>query len=111
MVGRDDHGARARQGRVERLGPLGHVRVVARDVGELALQEPDELDRERVPDVVGVALEGESEDRDLAVPKRAAQPPLEPLDEEQRHRLVHARHRQQHPRPARALLGEREVLA
>ena len=40
-------------------------------------------------------------------PRRA----LEPLDEEQRHRLVHARDGQQHARRARALLGEGEVLA
>ena len=38
-------------------------------------------------------------------------PPRHPLDEEQRHALVHAADRQQHARRARALLAEREVLA
>ena len=44
-------------------------------------------------------------------PRSEPEPALEALDEEQRHRLVHARDGQQHPRRGRALLGEREVLA
>ena len=96
---------------VERLRLGGHVRVVARHVGQLALEQADELVGERVAHVVGVALEGEAEHGDLAVAQRAAEPRLQPLDEEQRHRLVHARDGQQHAGRARALLGEGEVLA
>ena len=69
-----DHGVGAGERRLERLGVVGHVRVVARDVGQLALEQPDQLARERVAQVVGVALEGEAEHGDLAVAQRAAQP-------------------------------------
>ena len=41
----------------------------------------------------------------------APEAPLDPLDQEQRHRLVHARDREQHPGRVGALLGEGEVLA
>ena len=88
-----------------------HVRVVARDVGELALEQPDELVRERVAQVVGVALEGEARARRPCGRAATAEPRLEPLDEEQRHGLVHARDGQQHAGRAGALLREGEVLA
>ena len=97
--------------RLERLGLGRDVRVVARHVRQLALQQADQLVGERVAHVVRVALEGEAEHGDLAVAQRAAEPRFSPFDEEQRHRLVHARDREQHARRARALLGEREVLA
>ena len=42
-------------------------RVVHRDVGELALEQPDQLVRERIALVVGVALEREPEHGDLAL--------------------------------------------
>ena len=71
----------------------GHVRVVAGHVGQLALEQADELVGERVAHVVGVALEGQAEHRDLAVAQRAAEPRLQALDEEERHGLVHARDR------------------
>ncbi len=111
VVGGDHHGLGAVERGLERLRARRHVRVVARDVGQLALEQAHELERERVAQVVGVALEGEAEHGDLAVAQRAAQPRLEPLDEEQRHGLVHARDGQQHAGRARALLGEGEVLA
>ncbi len=44
-----------------------HVRVVHGDVGQLALEQPDQLVRERVALVVGVGLERQPEHRDLAV--------------------------------------------
>ena len=87
------------------------VRVVDRDVGQLALEQPDELVRERVALVVGVALEGEPEHRHLAAGERALEAPLDALDEEQRHRLVHPRDGEQHARRVGALLREGEVLA
>ena len=111
VVRRHHHGVRALERRLERLGLRGHVRVVAGHVRELALEQADELEGERVAHVVRVALEGQAEHGHLEVAQRAAQPRLEPLDEEQRDRLVHARHGQQHAWRARALLGEGEVLA
>src|SRR5437763_488961 len=42
---------------------------------------------------------------------QAAEPPLDSVDEEQRHGLVHARDSEQHAGRARALLRKREVLA
>jgi hypothetical protein len=80
-------------------------------VGELAFEQPDELERQRVALVVGIALEGEAEHRDLAIAQPAAQAALQTVDDEQRDALVDARDRQQHARGVRALLGEREVLA
>ena len=56
------------------------------------------------------ALKARPEHGDLAVRQRA-QATLDPLDQEQRHRLVHARDGEQHPGRVRALLREREVLA
>ena len=53
-----------------------------RDVRELALEQADQLLGERVAHVVGVALEGEAEHGDLCVAQRAAEPRLEPLDDE-----------------------------
>ena len=47
-------------------GRRRHVRVVDRDVGELALEQPDQLVRQRVALVVGVGLERQAEHRDLA---------------------------------------------
>ena len=90
---------------------VARVRIAHRHVGQLALEQPDQLRRERVALVVGVALEGEPEHRDLASSDSAPEPPLDPLDEEQRHRLVDAGDGQQHPGGVRALLGEGEVLA
>jgi hypothetical protein len=46
------------------------VRIVDRHVGQLALEQADELVRERVALVVGVGLEGQAEDRDLASAQR-----------------------------------------
>ncbi len=80
------------------------------DVGEFALEQTHELVGQRVALVVGVALEGEAQDRDLA-PVQRAEPALHPLDEEQRHGLVDARDGEQHARGVGALLAEREVLA
>ena len=40
---------------------MAHVRVVHRHVGQLALEQADELVRERVALVVGVGLEGQPE--------------------------------------------------
>ena len=93
-----DHRVRALEHGVERLGVGRHVRVVARHVRQLALEHAHELVGERVAHVVGVALEGEPEHGDLQVAQRAAQPRLQPLDHEQRHGLVHPRHREQHAR-------------
>ncbi len=84
--------------------------IAHRHVGQFALEQPDQLGRQRVALVVGVALEGQAEHRDLAVRERA-DPPLDALDQEQRHRLVDARNREQHAGGVRALLGEGEVLA
>ena len=50
----------------KRLRRRRDVRVVDRDVGQLALEQADELVRQRVALVVGVGLEGEPEDGDLA---------------------------------------------
>ena len=75
-----------------------------------ALEQAHELVGERVAVVVGVALEGEAEHRDLAAVQRP-EPALHPLDEEQRHGLVDARHREQHAGRVGALLAEGEVLA
>ena len=86
------------------------MRIAHGDVGELALEQPDQLGRERVALVVGVALERQPEHRHLAVRERA-DPPLDPLDQEQRHGLVDPRDREQHARRRGALLREREVLA
>jgi hypothetical protein len=86
------------------------MRIVDRHVGQLALEQADELVRQRIALVVGVGLEGQAEDRDLA-PAQGAEPALDAFDDEQRYRLVHARDRQQHARRRRAFLGEGEVLA
>ena len=73
-----------------------HVRVVHDHVGQLALEQPDQLVGERVALVVGVGLERQPEHGHLAVGERA-QPALGALEQEQRHRLVDARDREQHP--------------
>ena len=91
----DDVGARDRL--VEARRRRRHDRVVHGDVGELALEQPDQLVRERVALVVGVALEREPEHGDLAL-AQVAEPALDALDEEQRHALVDARDREQHAR-------------
>ena len=84
---------------------------MARHVGELALQQADQLVRERVAHVVGIALEVRPS---TATRRSRSEPPkrrLQALDEKERHGLVNARDGEQHARRARALLGEREVLA
>ena len=47
------------------------------DVGQLALEQPDQLVRQRVALVVGVALEGQPEHGDAALAQRAAEPALD----------------------------------
>ena len=96
---------------LERLRRRRDERVVDRDVGELALEQADELVGERVALVVGVGLERQAEHGDLLAAQRAAEAALDALDEEQRDALVDARDGEQHARGVRALLAEREVLA
>ena len=110
MVGRDDDDVGAGDRLVERRRRRRDDRVVDRDVGQLALEQPDQLVRERVALVVGVALERQPEHGDLAL-AQVAEPALDALDEEQRHALVDARDGEQHAGRVRALLAEREVLA
>src|SRR3954469_17500857 len=111
VVGRDDDGVGALGGLLEGLRRGGDMRVVDGDVGELALQQTDDLVRERVSFVVGARLEGEAEDRDLAAGERVAEAALHTIHEEQRDALVDATHGQQHARRVGALLAEGEVLA
>src|SRR4051812_33481765 len=98
VVGGDDDRLRALDGLLEGLRRRGDVRVVDRDVGELALQQADDLVREGIALVVGAGLESEAEDRDLAAGERAGEPALDAVDEEQRDALVHAAHGEQHAR-------------
>ena len=110
VVGRHDHDVGIAHRLVQALGGRGRVGVADRDVGQLALEHADELVRQRVALVVGVALEGQAEHRHLAA-GQAPDAALDPLDQEQRHALVDARDGQQHAGGVRALLREREVLA
>ena len=72
VVGGHDDRVGTVDGLLERHGRRGHVRVVHGDVGQLALEQADQLVRERVALVVGVGLEGQPEHGDLAV--REARP-------------------------------------
>ena len=110
MVRGHDDGVGARDGVVELERRGRHVRVVDRDVGQLALEQAHELVGQRVALVVGARLEREAEDGDLA-PGERPEAPRQALDEEQRDALVDPRDGEQHARGVRALLGEREVLA
>ena len=65
MVGRHDDDVGVRERVVERGGGLAHVGIVGGDVGQLPLEQTDELVREGVALVVGSGLEGETEHRDL----------------------------------------------
>ena len=74
-VRRDDDDAvdarRVERGRREPvLGQLADVRIVVRDVGALALQELDQLQRRRLARVVDVRLVGDAEDLHLRALER-----------------------------------------
>ena len=66
---------------LEALRGRRDVWIVDCDVGELALKEPDELVGQRVALIVGVALEREAEDRDLAA-VQGSEPARHALHEE-----------------------------
>ena len=96
--GHDDHVGVARPPRRATAWGCAACGIADGDVGQLALQQADELRRQRVPLVVGVPLEGQAEDRHLA---RGAALPIRRLIPSTRNsgtRLVHARDGQQHAR-------------
>ncbi len=66
VVGGDDHDVGVADRLLERLRRGGGVRVADRDVRELPLEQPDQLRRQRIALVVGVALERQPEHRHLA---------------------------------------------
>ena len=111
MVGGDDHGVRAAHRLLERLGRgSGACGSCAATSASSRSSSRISFARQRVAQVVRVALERQAEHRDLLAAQRS-EPALDALDQEQRHALVHARDRHQHAGRARALLREREVLA